>query len=65
MPGMNGRKVEEHLHTLREGTKILFMPVRPNEQIFSRDGLCTEIVFLTKHFYSETLLRKALEMLGT
>jgi CheY-like chemotaxis protein len=65
MPGMNGRKVADHLHTLRKETNILFMSGRSNEEIFGHDGLYPEVVFLSKPFTPETLLRKVSETLGT
>ena len=65
MPGMNGRKVADHLHTLRKETKIIFMSGRSNEEIFGHDGLYPEVVFLSKPFTPETLLRKVSETLGT
>jgi two-component system cell cycle sensor histidine kinase/response regulator CckA len=65
MPGMNGRKVAEHLHALRKETKILFMSGRSNEDIFGQDGLYRNFVFLPKPFTPETLLRKVSEALGS
>lgn len=63
-PGMNGRKVADHLHTLQKKTKILFMSGRSNEEIFDHDGLFPEIVFLPNPFTPETLLRKVPETLN-
>jgi len=65
MPGMNGRKVAEHLHALRKETKILFMSGHSNEDIFGQDGLYRNFVFLPKPFTPETLLRKVSEALGS
>jgi two-component system, cell cycle sensor histidine kinase and response regulator CckA len=65
MPGMNGRKVADHLHTLRKETKVLFMSGRSNEEIFGHDGVYRNFVFLPKPFTPETLLRKVSETLGT
>ena len=64
MPGMNGRKVAEHLHTLRKEAKILFMSGRSHEEIFGHDGLHPGAGFLHKPFTSDTLLRKVSEALG-
>jgi CheY-like chemotaxis protein len=63
MPGMNGRKIGDHLHTLRKETKILFMSGHSNEEIFGHDGLYPEVVFLSKPFTPEILLRKISETL--
>ena len=64
LPGMNGRKVADHLHMLRKETKILFMSGRSNEEIFGQDGLYPGAAFLPKPFTPETLLRKVSETLG-
>ncbi len=64
LPGMNGRKVADHLHTLRKETKILFMSGRSNEEIFGHAGLYPGAGFLAKPFTPETLLRKVAETLG-
>jgi CheY-like chemotaxis protein len=65
MPGMNGRKVADHLHTLREETKILFMSGRSSAEIFGHNGLYPAVAFLSKPFTPGTLLRKVSETLGT
>ena len=65
LPGMNGRKVADHVRMLRKETKILFMSGRSNEEIFGQDGLYPGASFLLKPFTPETLLRKVSEALGT
>jgi DNA-binding NtrC family response regulator len=63
MPGMNGREVADHLVTLRERMKVLYMSGYPNEAILSNCGLYPGIVFVHKPFNSEALLRKVREIL--
>jgi two-component system cell cycle sensor histidine kinase/response regulator CckA len=65
MPGMSGREVADHLVTLRERTRVLYMSGYPNEAILSHCGLYPGNVFVHKPFSRETLLRKVSEALGT
>jgi DNA-binding response OmpR family regulator len=63
MPGMNGREVADHLVTLREQTRVLYMSGYPNEAILSHCGFYPGIVFVHKPFNPETFLRKVREIL--
>jgi DNA-binding response OmpR family regulator len=63
MPGMNGREVADHLVTLRERMKVLYMSGYPNEAILNHCGLYPGIVFVHKPFNAEALLRKVREIL--
>jgi CheY-like chemotaxis protein len=65
MPGMNGREVADHLATLRERTKVLYMSGHSNGAILTHCGLYPGVVFVHKPFSPETLLRKVSETLGT
>jgi len=63
MPGMNGREVADHLVTLRERTRVLYMSGYPNEAILSHCGFYPGIAFVHKPFNAEALLRKVREIL--
>ena len=65
MPGMNGREVADHLATLRDRTKVLYMSGHSNGAILTHCGLYPGVVFVHKPFSPETLLRKVSETLGT
>jgi CheY-like chemotaxis protein len=63
MPGMSGREVADHLVTLRERTRVLYMSGYTNEAILSHCGLYPGNVFVHKPFSPETFLRKVGESL--
>jgi two-component system cell cycle sensor histidine kinase/response regulator CckA len=65
MPGMNGREVADHLVTLRDRTRVLYMSGHSNEAILSHCGLYPGTAFVRKPFSPETLLRKVEESLRT
>ena len=64
LPGMSGREVADHVLTVRQRMKVLFMSGQPYEKIMSHGGFGPGFAFMHKPFTPETLLRKVSETLA-
>ena len=65
LPGMSGREVADHVLTIHQRMKVLFMSGQPHEKVMSHGGFGPGFGFLRKPFTPETLLRKVAETLAT
>jgi len=64
MPGMDGRKLAEHLRPLRPDLKVIYMSGYTDNAILHDLVLNPETEFLQKPFSSEALKRRVREVLG-